>query len=115
MVAITGRSPSTIGTDAFQEADIRASPCRSPSTTSWSATPRTSRRRSPRHSTSPRRAAGPGAGGHPQGHAAGAVHVQLAAYSGPSRVQAEHHRHGQIREAAQLIPARKPVLYVGGG
>ena len=36
LVAITANvSSSLIGTDAFQEADITASPCPSPSTTGW--------------------------------------------------------------------------------
>jgi ABC-2 type transport system permease protein len=52
---ITGQVPTAaIGTDAFQECDITsASPSRSPSTTSWSPRPRTSRWPSARRSTSP--------------------------------------------------------------
>ncbi len=60
---------------------------------------------------------GPGARRHPQGRAAGSVHVRwppqidLPGYKPNTK---PHNR--QIREAAKLIAAaRKPVLYVGGG
>jgi len=54
IVAITGQVASkAIGTDAFQEADICGITCRSPSKTSWSVRPPTSRGPSPRRSTSP--------------------------------------------------------------
>jgi len=43
LVGITGQvATSMIGTDAFQEADISGITLRSPSTTSWSPSPRTS-------------------------------------------------------------------------
>jgi len=118
MVAITGQqSRALIGTDAFQEADITASRCRSPSTTCWS----------PTRSTSPRDRRGVPPGVH---RPARPVLVDIpkdvlqeqTTFSWPPEIKLPGYRpttrpHGkQIREAARLIAAaRRPVLYVGGG
>ena len=95
-----------------------ASRCRSPSTTSWCNRPPTSRRRSPRRSTSPPPAgparcwstcprtccrSGPRSPGRRK--------IDLPGYRPVTRPHGK-----QIREAAELIAARqRPVLYVGGG
>ena len=92
VVAVTGQvGRALIGTDAFQEADI-----------SGITMPITKHNFLVRDGDDiPRVLAeafhiaasgrpGRGAGRHPEGRAAGAVHVQLAAADGPARLQAEH-------------------------
>ena len=120
MVAITGQvAVAAIGTDAFQEADIRG--ITMPITkhnflvTDADGDPARDRRGVPHRRHRPAR---PGAGRHHQGRAAGHDDV----HAGPSSVDLPGYRpvtrpHGkQVREAARLIvEARRPVLYVGGG
>ena len=120
IVAITGQVPSaTIGTDAFQEADIRG--ITMPITkhnflvTDADDIPARDRRGVPHRRHRPSR---PGARRHRQGRAAGADHVRrgretidLPGYRPVTRPHAK-----QVREAARLIvEAKRPVLYVGGG
>ncbi len=120
MVAITGQVPSaSIGTDAFQEADIRG--ITMPITkhnflvTDADDIPRAiaeafhiASHRSPR----------PGARRHPQGRPAGPDRrfvwppkIDLPGYRPVTRPHAK-----QVREAARMIvESKRPVLYVGGG
>ncbi len=119
IVAITGQVPSgSIGSDAFQEADIRG--ITMPITKhSFLVTDR--RRDPPGHRRGvPHRQHGPtrtGAGRHRQGRAAGQT-----TFTWPTELALPGYRpttrpHGkQVREAARLIAAaERPVLYVGGG
>ncbi len=95
-----------------------ASPCRSPSTTTWSPTRRTSRARSPRRSTSP-------APADPARSSSTSPRTRCRPSPGspwPDRIDLPGYRpvarpHGkQVREAARLLmESRRPVLYVGGG
>ena len=92
MVAITGqvaqrrrsaRTPSRRRTS-------RASRCRSPSTTSWCRRAEDIPRvLAEAFHLAAHRPARPGAGRHPQGRAAGADHVHLAAHAGPARLPAD--------------------------
>ena len=120
IVAVTGQvGAAAIGTDAFQEADIRGitmpitkhnflvtDPARDPA------------RRSPRRSTSPR----PGARARCWSTSPSPRSRRARPSPGPpsctcpatARSPGPHAK--QIREAARLmLEARRPVLYVGGG
>ena len=91
IVAITGQVPApSIGTDAFQEADI--SGITLPITKhNFLVSRRRGHPADHRRGVPPRldRPPGPGAGRHPQGRAAGADHVPLAADAGPARLPAD--------------------------
>ena len=107
----SGRTPSRRPTSA-------ASRCRSPSTASWSPTPRTSPAPSPPRSTSPRPAGparcwstSPRTRCRPPAPFAWPPKIDLPGYHPVTKPHAK-----QVREAARLISAsRRPVLYVGGG
>ena len=99
---------------------LAASRCRSPSTTSWSPTRPTSRRRSREAfhiaSTGPSR---PGAGRHHQGRAAGARRrssgrrsVDLPGYRPVTKAARQADPRGRQADRRR---AERPVLYVGGG
>ena len=93
-----------------------ASRCRSPSTATSSPTRRTSpdhRRGVPHRGDRP---AGPRAGRHRQGRAAGETTFIPGAISLPGYRPVTRPHAKQVREAARLIvAAERPVLYVGGG
>ena len=120
IVAITGQqSRALIGTDAFQEADITG--ITMPITkhnmlvTDADGDPAGDRRGVPPRVHRPTR---PGAGGHPQGRAAGADDVHLAAGAAAARLPADDPAARQADprgRQAHHAPRRKPVLYVGGG
>ena len=120
MVAVTGQvGAAAIGTDAFQEADIRG--ITMPITkhnflvTDPAEIPRTDRRGVLHRLHRPAR---PGARRRRQVRAPGDDRLRLArrelTLPGYRPVTRPHSK--QIREAARLIlEARRPVLYVGGG
>ena len=119
LVAITGQVPSaTSARTPSRRPTSSASPCRSPSTTSWCSRSTTSRAPSPRPSTSPARAGParcwstcPRTSCRRTGTFSWPPQLDLPGYHPTTRPHAK-----QVREAAKLIAsAKRPVLYVGGG
>ena len=101
-----GARSSSIGTDAFQEADISGITHADHQAQLPGDRPgATSRAPSPRRSTSPHRPARPGAGRHPQGRAAGAddLHAGRTGLDLPGYRPVTRPHGKQVREAARLL------------
>ncbi len=111
LVAITGQvSSKAIGTDASRRRTSSASPCRSPSTTSWSpgrGHPEDDRRGVPHRGHRP---SGPGPRRHRQGRPAGEDHLRVAALPGSPRLPAGHQaaRQADPRGRQAHLPGQAP-------